>query len=147
MLPSTDKARLAAALDLARKAVQLGKDSDNLPWFQIALGMAEYRSSHFAAADAALTAAVKLGKNNPHVADTSALYRAMTLFRQGEEDEARMLATAAAAGMRPLPKDEKEALADNVIDDDFILWLAYKEAKALIKLEAAPTAPVPPNGK
>jgi serine/threonine-protein kinase len=147
VLPSTDKARHAAALVLARKAVQLGKDSEGLLWFQMALGMAEYRNSDFAAADAALTAVGKAGKNNPYLAGTSALYRAMTLFRQGKEDEARKLASAAAAKMKPLPKDEKDALADNVNAADLILWLAYKEAKALIKFEPAPTAPVPPSGK
>ena len=113
LLPSTDKAQLEAVLALARKAVRLGKGSRNLPWFQMALGMAEYRSGHFAEADAALIAAAKGDENNPHVAGTSALYRAMSLFRQGKEDEARKLATAAAAKMKPLPKDEKDPLAGN----------------------------------
>jgi tetratricopeptide (TPR) repeat protein len=135
--PSTEKAQLEAALALARKAVQLGKDSRNLPWFQMALGMAEYRSGHFAEADAALLAAAKGGENNPHVAGTSALYRAMSLFRQGKEDEARKLATAAAAEMKPLPKDEKNPLGGNASPDDLILWMAYKEAKPMLKFDAA----------
>jgi serine/threonine-protein kinase len=146
LLPSTDKAHLTAALALARKAVQLGKDNPNLPWFQVALGMAEYRSGHFAEADAALLAAAKSAPNSPWVAGTSSLYRAMSLFRQGKEDAARKLAAeaAAAARMRPLPKDEKNPLAGNATPEDLILWLAYKEAKALIKFEAAPA---PPGGK
>ncbi len=147
VLPSTDEAQLEAALALARKAVQLGKGSHNQPWFQMALGMAEYRSGHFAEADAALSAAAKGAENNPHVAGTSALYRAMSLFRQGKEDEARKLATAAAAKMQPLPKDEKNPLADNANYDHLILWMAYKEAKALIKFEPAPATPAPPSGK
>jgi hypothetical protein len=57
------------------------------------------------------------------------------------------LATAAAARMKPLPKDEKNPLAGNAIADDLILWMAYKEAKALIKFESAPAAPVPSKGK
>src|SRR5262249_37896837 len=120
-------------LALARKAVQLGQDHRYLPWFQMALGMAEYRSGHFAEADAALLAAA----NSGHVAGTSALYRAMSLFRQGKENEARQLAIVAISRMKPLPKDEKNPLAGNANHDDLILWLAYKEAKALIQFDAA----------
>jgi eukaryotic-like serine/threonine-protein kinase len=140
VLPSTDQARLAAALVMARKAVQLNKDYPGPAWSQMALGMAEYRSGHFAAADAALITAEKNAKNNLHVALTSALYRAMSLFRQGKADEARKLASAAAAKMKPLPKDEKDVLAGDIYADadDLILWLAYKEAKALIGFDAAP---------
>jgi serine/threonine protein kinase len=116
-----------------------------VPLDQMDLGMAEYRSGHFAEADAALLAAAKIGHNNYHVAGTSALYRAMSLFRQGKEYEARQLALEAASKMRPLPKDEKNPLAGISIDDDWnddlILWMAYKEAKALIGFDAAPTLP------
>jgi hypothetical protein len=62
----------------------------------------------------------------------------MSLFRQGKVDEARKLALTAAAQMRPLPKDDKNPLAGNAGHDDLILWLAYKEAKALIQFDAAP---------
>lgn len=64
VLPSTDKAQLGAALELAGKAVQLGKNSTRY-WFQLALGMAEYRSGRFAEADAVLTAAAKGGEKSP----------------------------------------------------------------------------------
>ena len=49
--------------------------------------------------------------------------------------------------MKPLPADEQNPLAGNADHDDLILWLAYKEAKALIKFDAAPAAPATPNGK
>ena len=107
----------------------------------MALGMAEYRSGHYAEAEAALLVASRLGKNNYRVADTAAFYRAMSLYRQGNEAEARKLASEAVGEMKSLPKDENHPLADNVNHDDLILWLAYKEAKALIKFEAVPTAP------
>jgi dipeptidyl aminopeptidase/acylaminoacyl peptidase len=149
--PSTEKAQLEAVLALARKAVELGKNSQGLPWFQMALGMAEYRSGHFVEADAALIAAANTVKNSRYeqfkyyVAGTSALYRAMSVFRQGKPDEADKLATDAAARIKPLPKDEKNPLAGIAIDDhwsnDLILWMAYKEAKALIGFDAAPAAP------
>jgi eukaryotic-like serine/threonine-protein kinase len=132
--PSPDKARQEAALALARKAVEL--DETN-PFCRLTLGIAEYRSGHFKEADAALLAATTGAKNDQHVAGPSAFFRAMSLFRQGKPDEARKLATEAAQ-MARLPKDEKNPLADNATTEDLILWLAYKEAKALIGFGAAP---------
>jgi non-specific serine/threonine protein kinase/serine/threonine-protein kinase len=136
--PSIDDKRHQAALLLARRAVELGKGHPQLAWSQMAVGMAEYRSGHFAEADTALGAALKAGKRNPYIAGTSAFYRAMSLFRQGKRDEARQLATQAAATTKPLPKDDKNPLAGGAIHDDLILWLAYKEAKDLIQFDAAP---------
>jgi tetratricopeptide (TPR) repeat protein len=130
--PSNDKRRRAALL-LARRAVELGQG--NLAWFRMALGMAEYRSGHFAEADAALLAAMETGKGNPRIAGTSAYYRALSLFRQGKPDEARQLATQAAAKMKPLPKDAKNLLAGGANADDLILWLAYKEARDAIEFD------------
>jgi WD40 repeat protein/tetratricopeptide (TPR) repeat protein len=133
--PSTNKAELEAALALARKGVELAKGERTL----LALGMAEYRSCNDAAANEALVAAAKAGPNNPHVMGTSVFYRAMSLFRQGKRDEARQLATTAVAQMKPLPKDEQNPLTNNADHDDLILWLAYKEAKAMLKFDAAPS--------
>jgi hypothetical protein len=120
----------------------------------MALGMAEYRSGNDAAAELALLAAEKAGPNNPHVTGTSAFYRAMSLFRQGKKDEAEKLAIAAAAKMRPLPRDENNPLADFTVpvgggesQEDLIMWLAYKEAKALIKFDASPAVATTPDGK
>ena len=48
------------------------------------------------------------------------------------------MALAAAAKMKPLPKDDKNPLAGDADHDDLILWLAYKEAKALIQFNPAP---------
>jgi hypothetical protein len=61
------------------------------------------------------------------------------------KDEARELAISAAVRMKPLPADEQNPLA-NVPPppgggdtlEYLITWLAYKEAKALIKFDAAP---------
>jgi hypothetical protein len=112
----------------------------------LARGTAEYRSGNDAAADDALRAAapsplMRLWPQGPWIASVTniaAFYRAMSLFRQGKEDEARKLATAAAATMKPLPKDENNPLAGNADTVDLILWLAYKEAKAMIQFDAAP---------
>jgi WD40 repeat protein len=129
-----------AALVLARRAIELGEGHEYRIYFRMALGMAEYRSGHYAAAEAALLAAAQLDNNNHIVSVTSAFYRAMSLFRQGKEAEAHKVATAAAAKMKPLPADEKNPLGGNAGADDLILWLAYKEAKALIRFDAAPPA-------
>jgi hypothetical protein len=40
--------------------------------------------------------------------------------------------------MKPLSKDEGNPLADDSDHDDLILWLAYKEANAMIKFAAIP---------
>ncbi len=143
IVPSTDKAELDAALALARKGVELQKGEGGREWRLLALGMAEYRSGDDAAAALALFAAAQADPNDPRVTGTSGLYRAMSLFRQGKKDEARKLAIEAAARMKPLPKDEQNPLPDAAHPwDDLILWLAYKEAKALIGFDAPLAAPV-----
>jgi tetratricopeptide (TPR) repeat protein len=146
ILPSTSKAERDAALALARQGVELDKGWKWREWTLLALGMAEYRSGHYAAADEALVAAAKAGPNNRLVTGNAAFFRAMSLFRQGKEAEARQLALAAAATMKPLPNDEQHPLADNATHNDLILWLAYKEAKALIQFDVAPPAKAE-NGK
>jgi hypothetical protein len=109
--------------------------------------MAEYRSGNFAAADAALIAAENSAGIFRQVAGIAAFYRALSLFRQGKETEARKLATEAAAKLKPLPKDDKNPLADGATADDLILWLAYREARALIGFDAAPRPEAKPNPK
>jgi len=138
ILPSTTKAELEAALALARKGVELDKSEKVRDWRMLTLGMAEYRSRHYADALEALDAAAKAGRNNAQVTGIAAFYRAMSLFRQGRKDPARKLALAAAAKMKPLPKDEQKPLANQATHEDLILWLAYKEAKAMIGFDAAP---------
>jgi hypothetical protein len=124
-----------AALVLARRAVEFGnKNARFMSYFQMALGMAEYRSGNYTAADAALLEASKLGKDIYSVSCTSAFYRAMSLFRQGKEVEAQKLAAEAIAKMKPLPVDEKRPLVGGANADDLILWTAYKEVKEMLKL-------------
>jgi hypothetical protein len=71
----------------------------------------------------------------------------MSLSRQGKSDEARKLAIETAAQMNPLPKDEQNPLSDGAYYDTLILWLAYKEAKAMIHFDVAPNAPATASGK
>jgi len=109
--------------------------------------VSDSRSGNHAAATQALLAAVKAAPKNAITAGLSGFYRAMSLFRQGKPDEARKLAIETAAQMQPLPKDEQNPLAEGAYYDTLILWLAYKEAKAMIHFDAAPAAPGTPDGK
>jgi tetratricopeptide (TPR) repeat protein len=141
--PIDEIPRREATLALARKAVKLARGNGGvLPWAHVALGMAEYRSGNYLAADEALTTAVKTasttGPYRSYTEGTASFYRAMSLFRQGNQSEAREVFNGAEAKMKPLPADEKNPLVDGKSDhEDLILWLAYKEARAL--LNAPPT--------
>jgi hypothetical protein len=134
LAPATDAEELAAALALGHTGAKLHRNE----WTLLSPGMAEYRSGNYAAADEVLASAANANPNNQHVVGTAAFYRAMSLFRQGKQDEAREVASAAAAKMQPLPRDENNPLASGANWDDLILWLAYKEAKALLKFDATP---------
>jgi tetratricopeptide (TPR) repeat protein len=148
LLPSTSKAERDAALALGRKAVELIQGRQWGEWCQLTLGMAEYRSGNDAAAQKALLAAAKAGSNNPYITDTAAFYRAMSLFQEGKKDEARKLALETAARMTPLPRDEQNPLPSTAEPwNDLIPWLGYKEAKAMIKFDVAPAAPVQTKAK
>jgi hypothetical protein len=113
----------------------------------LALGMAEYRNTNDAAAQGAILAATTANPSDPQVTGIAASYRAMSLFRQGKHDEARKLALPAAAQMKPLPKDEQIALTSNADASDLILWLAYKEAKAMTQFDATRAAPAQSHTK
>jgi tetratricopeptide (TPR) repeat protein len=143
ILPSTDKAELEAAVALGRAAAKVRQDDRTT----LALGMAEYRSGDFAAAEKSLLTAVMAGPNNPEVMGTASFYRAMCLFQQGKKEEARQLATGAATRMKPLPRDEKNPLAGFAGHDDLMQWLAYKEAKAMIQFDAAAVPEAKSNQK
>jgi len=145
---NSSPAELERVLALGRAGKDLeGEAQGPWSWCLLALGMAEYRSGNDAAADEALLAAAEADPNNPFSTGTSAFYRAMSIFRQGKTDEARKLAIEFAAKMNPLPADEQNPLTGGANFDHLILWLAYKEAKASIKFDAAPAGPAAPERK
>jgi eukaryotic-like serine/threonine-protein kinase len=133
--PSTNAALLTKALDLAQRSVKLGKSDPQLPWFQLALGLAEYRNGQNAAAERTLTIAEQTAGEHHDLQGTARLFRAMSLFRQGKPEEARKLFSQAEAQMPPLPKDETKPIVDGNLAsrDEIIWWVAYKEAKSLLK--------------
>jgi hypothetical protein len=49
--------------------------------------------------------------------------------------------------MRPLPVDEQKPLLGGANADELIMWLAYKEAKAMIQFDATPAAEAQPHTK
>ncbi len=149
LLPSADEAERKATLALARKGVELGHGGG---WKLMTLGMTEYRHDDFAAAEKTLIEAAKSDPNNAWVVGTSSFFRAMSLFRQGKVDEAKKLMAQTVASMKPLPEDPRNPLVGVAYADDLILWLACKEAKAMIPFEdksagGPKTAPMPGSSK
>jgi tetratricopeptide (TPR) repeat protein len=142
LISVNDNARAESARTLAIKAIELVKDNGDLPWFQMALGMAEYRCGNFAEADAAMQVASESAASTPLIRGPATFFRAMSLYRQGQSDAARKLVDEAAAKMKPLPTTDRAAA--NAYHDEIIVWLAYKEAMGLIKFEAPTANPVKP---
>jgi tetratricopeptide (TPR) repeat protein len=138
--PSTDAAVLTNALALAQRAVELGKSDPNLPWYQLGLGLAEYRTGQYADAERILTLAEQTAGEGQEIPGIARFYRVMSLFRQDKPEEARKLFSQAEAQMPPLPRDESKPLVDGkaVSHDVLICWLAYKEAKVLLNGSGAP---------
>ncbi len=137
--PSTDIALLTNALNLAQQAVDIGKSNSALPWFQLTLGLAEYRNGEYPAAERSLMAAEKTLGDHDDVQGIAHMFHAMTLFRQDRTEEARKLFSQAEAQMPPLPKEEsKPSIDGRAFDHDLLIWwMSYKEAKALLGGPAA----------
>ena len=143
--PSTNAVLLAKALNLARQAVELGKSDPALPWYELGLGLAEYRNGRYAAAEQALTIAEHTAGDAHDITGTARLFRAMSLLRQDKPEEARKVFSQADAEMPPFPKGDHQppAYDKSVNQDVLICWMAYKEAKALIEGPSAPVAEPP----
>jgi eukaryotic-like serine/threonine-protein kinase len=137
--PSTDKVQLEKVLKLARRAVELGKSDPWLPWYELGLGLAEYRDGQYADAERSLAVAEQKAVERQNILGTDILgtvrlFRAMSLFQQDRTEEARKLFKQAEAQMPPLPADENKPFVDGKLTYDSVLicWLAYKEAKSLL---------------
>jgi tetratricopeptide (TPR) repeat protein/tRNA A-37 threonylcarbamoyl transferase component Bud32 len=136
--PTADTARAETALTLARRAVQAGATHQYLRYFQLVLGMAEYRRGHFAEARETLRAvAAKSSASDPLVGAAS-LFEAMALARMGRSAEARSLFEAAGKAMRPMPDNPANPLVGGANADDLIVWLAYRETRELLAPMASP---------
>ena len=140
--PSTDADLMARALKFARRAVELGKADSLLPRFQMALGMAEYREGHYLAAEATLAAALQ-SSGDPLIEKTSQLFRAMSLFQQGRQDEARERLGEIEARMAPGPADAGKPPRDGeqAAADERILRLVHREAGSLLQAASRNSPP------
>ena len=143
--PSSDANFCDERLKLAHRAADLGKTHTGPWWFRMTLGMAEYRQGNQPAADMALGEAEQTANDVPVVQGTARLFLAMSLFRQGKKAQARQLFDKAEAQMKPLPSNKRSPLNDGASHDDLILWLAYKEAKAMLIPPEEIKSPTPEN--
>ncbi|MEZ5941892.1 MAG: protein kinase [Planctomycetaceae bacterium] len=140
LLPNAEPASYQKAEKLIRKALELSKDNTVFqPWGRMTLGMALYRTGKFSGAEEVL--AVEKSTGGP-VGETSAYFRAMALFQQGNEKEAQDLFAATEAKMKPRPEQMGKPF-DDVEPDQIIVWIAHREADALIndKLDQPETTP------
>ena len=132
--PSTNAVLLAKALELARLGVKLRTGTPWLPWYQLSLGLAEYRNGEYASAEQALAVAEQTAGKYYDIPGTARLFRAMSLFRQGRNQAARTVFSEAEAQMPPFPRDESKPVIEGktASHDVMICWLAYREAKAVL---------------
>ena len=141
--PSTNAMLLAQALKIAQRGAEFRKDTPALTWYQLSLGMVQYRLGNYAEADNTLALAAQNAGKYQDVPPTASFFRAMSLFQQGRKDEARRLFTQTEAQMIPYPQDpDKPVIAGKAASHDvMVTWLAYREAKALLY-----DPPSPANG-
>jgi tetratricopeptide (TPR) repeat protein len=133
--PVNDPQLQNSALELARIALEAAPTNALLVWYRLNLGVAQFRLGHYPEAEEALLASEQEGLATWHpTARTCAskFYRAMILHRQGKEARARQLFTEAEAAMQPLPAVVHYALTEGADCDELMLWLAFKEARALL---------------
>jgi tetratricopeptide (TPR) repeat protein len=140
--PNADAQTRQDALALARRAVAQGMNNPSMPWYQMTLGMAQFRAGNFAAADLSLKKAIEGAKTmyaegGARVKSAAGFYRAMSLFHLNRQAEGRQLFQETAASMKPLPVDPDNPLVQGTDHDDIVLWLAYEEARDLLAGQSA----------
>jgi len=131
---SDDTVLLTNALNLAQRAMELGKASSSLPYYQLGLGLARYRTGQFAAAEQSIVVAEQTLGDQDEIQGIAHMFHAMASFRQNRAEEARNLFTQAEAQMPPLPKDANKPCAEGrVFNHDLLIWwLSYQEARSVV---------------
>ena len=129
--PGADPDLLDQAIVMAEKAWDLGQGSSNHSWFEMSLGLAQYRKGDLEATLETLAQVSPTSESN--VQGPCLLLQAMALHRLGRLEEARKQFKAAEPFMMPAP--EKGELVVPVMRDsnDTFFWLLHAEAEALIK--------------
>jgi tetratricopeptide (TPR) repeat protein len=124
----TEELRLSA--QLAELAVRTGQGRAELPYFELALALADYRRGQFAAAEERLGKLLASGKGEWNLAGPGYLVLAMTRQRQGQEARAReALGAANQVLQKRMPR---WADAGAGWHDWLICQLLRREAEALI---------------
>ncbi len=136
--PSPQPASTAAALVLARRSVELGQKERWLPYFEMSLGLAEYRQGDDAAANRWLESARRQAPTNASAFIVAGWFQSMCLFRQGRVTEARRLFGETASRMKPLPAAGENPPVKSSDENDLVAWLVFREARALLG-DSAPT--------
>jgi TPR repeat protein len=131
--PSTNGVLLTNALDLARRGVEFRKGTPWLCWYQLSLGLAEYRNNQYAEAEQILTDAEQNAGKYQEIPGTARFFHVMSLLKQGHAEAAWQIFNQSEAQMPPYPHDTNKPLLDGKMasHDVMIGWLAYQEAKSL----------------
>lgn len=117
-------------------------------WCLKITGLAHYRTGDYEAAEAALGEAVRLREEDnktgkPVARDPLvALYRAMTMFQQGNRNAALELYLETSAAIKPPPSYENPLQSPGPTDYPLNHWLALREARGLFGDPPDFTSPV-----
>jgi hypothetical protein len=138
--PLADPQLQSRAMAFARRLLDDAPTNAPLSAHQLRLGVAAYRLGHDAEAERWLIASEQA---DPDFGDQMArtctwqFFRAMILLRQGQKDVALRLFADAEANMPLLPEAVEWALTEGAGRDDVMVWLAFKEARALLNPPAS----------
>jgi serine/threonine protein kinase/Flp pilus assembly protein TadD len=139
-------ADLQAAADLADKAISLGTNNPDLPWFQLVEGLAQYRQGRYGGALTLLRQELTSKSINLNCLAQTWAVLAMASYQLGQIDDAR----AALVRAKELVSNEMPQLSDGDLRWDWGDWIvAHKlldEATTLVQ-GVAPTAAIqgPPS--
>ncbi|MFK7850479.1 MAG: protein kinase [Akkermansiaceae bacterium] len=131
--PIEDESVRAEVLELAKLAFESGQerpDDKGMQAFRTMLaGMAQFRCGNFSKAKATLES---VDLKWPPVAQASNYYEVLCMIYEGGDEnleKARELFTNTENEMPSIPSDDQ---IEDKAPDKLIVWLAYKEAKALL---------------
>jgi hypothetical protein len=136
--PSNDRAMIDRALGLARRAAAATRGSATEYWFQLTFGLAAFRAGGLdIEAEEALRRAIdavgKLDSSLERPAQASAkLILSMVLYRNGKRPDALALFSEIEQ-VAKLPADDRQILEPDSALDLLMVWIPYKEAKALLQ--------------
>jgi len=138
--PTNDRSLAPRALELAQHAADLARGPWYEAWYQRTLGLAYYRLGNCAAAESALDRAAEAANDfeasrqqfKRPLQTAVHFIRSMIRFSGGDYAKARELLAEGKAEMKPLPKDRRQIFESATAFDDVMVWLAYKEAEALL---------------